>query len=68
MIYTYRVVKCQKCGKEFLVERLLIGVDHTTDIIVSCKECLQKAPLPKDFVKKYPEEAKAIMKWLGEGD
>lgn len=64
MIYIYQIVKCQKCGKEFLVERLLIGINHTVDTIVTCKECLKKSPLPKDFIRAYPEEAKAIIKWL----
>ena len=62
--YTYRFVKCQKCGREFLVERLLLGIDHTIDVIVSCKECLKKRSLPKDFIKKHPNEAGAIMTWL----
>lgn len=64
--YAYRFTKCEICGKEFLVERILVGTDHTIGIIVSCKECLQKKPLPKEFVKERPEKAKKIMKWLSE--
>jgi len=66
MYYTFRFEKCQSCGKEFLVERTLIGIDHTASMIVSCKECLQKNPLPEPFIKGHPEEAKNIMKWLEE--
>ncbi len=67
--YIYNVVKCSKCGRSILIERLFRGIDHTTSTLVTCKECLRKAlPLPKDFVKKHPKEAKQIMKWLEEGD
>ena len=64
MNYTWCVVKCQICKKEFLVERLLIGTEHTSSIFVSCKECLKKKGLYPRFVKEYPEEAKKIQKWL----
>ena len=64
MNYTCRVVKCQICEKEFLVERLLIGSEHTSSILVSCKECLKKKGVDTRFVKKYPEEMKVIKKWL----
>lgn len=42
MIYMYTIRKCSSCGREILVERLLLGTDHTAGIIVSCKECLKK--------------------------
>jgi len=64
MIYTYSFEKCQTCGKQFLVERMLIGTEHTASIIVSCKECLKKKGLNKQFAKEHSEEAKAINEWL----
>jgi len=65
LIYTFQFEKCQTCGKEFLVERLLIGTDHDASVIVSCKDCL-KTKFTDDgvFAKEHPEEAKAIKEWL----
>ena len=65
--YRFRFGKCGKCGHELLVETLLFGIDHTADIIVTCKDCLKKAPLPEEFIKEHPEEAKAIVEWLQKG-
>jgi nitrogenase molybdenum-iron protein alpha/beta subunit len=62
--YQYHFEKCGKCGREILVETILFGMDHTANIIVTCKECLKKAPLPEEFIKERPEEAKVIMEWL----
>lgn len=64
LLYTYRFVKCKKCGNEFLVERVLMGIDHTMDIIVSCKACLKKKGLNEAFAKERPDAAKAIRDWL----
>ena len=64
--YVWETVKCRICGKEFLVERLLYGVDHTGDIFVTCKECLKKEGISREFRKEFPEEAKRIEKWLKE--
>jgi len=62
--YIWQVVKCQVCGREFLVERVLFGTDHTLDIIVTCKECLKRKGLADKFKKEHPKEAKRIEKWL----
>jgi len=62
--YYFEFKSCSKCKREFLVEKVLFGIDHTVDTIVTCKECLKKTPLPEDFAKEHPEEAKAIMEWL----
>ena len=64
MPYVYMTTKCSKCGREFLVERVLFGIDHALAIVVTCKECLKKNPLPEQFVKDHPAEAKSIMEWL----
>lgn len=64
MPYTFKFRKCGTCSREFLVESVLIGTDHTMDTIVSCKECLKKKPLSKEFIEKHPEEAKIIQEWL----
>lgn len=34
--------KCQKCGREFLVENFLFGTNHTADIGVVCWDCLSE--------------------------
>lgn len=62
--YTFRFQKCGQCGREFLVERVLFGIDHTMQTNVTCKECLQKKPLPEKFIAQHPSEAKAIQNWL----
>lgn len=46
------LVKCSKCGREILVERGLIGVDHTIEIFVTCWECLDTGTKQK-AIKKY---------------
>lgn len=46
------LVKCEKCGREILVERGLIGIDHTFTILVSCWQCLKKES-KKIARKKY---------------
>lgn len=43
---TGRVVECSECGRKFLIERALIGVDHTAGIIVTCLECLDEEDFP----------------------
>ena len=35
-----QLVKCEKCGRKILVERALLGVNHTLDIKATCWECL----------------------------
>lgn len=62
--YTCRFAKCKGCGKEFLVESVLFGIDHTADIVVTCKDCLKETGIHENFVKEHPEEAKTITKWL----
>ncbi len=61
MDYRYQFEKCGKCGREMLVEQILFGTNHTASIIVNWKDCLKKAPLPKDFMEQHPEDAKAIL-------
>jgi|GEM_PF-2574353 len=36
-----KLVKCSKCDRRILVERGLIGVDHTIGIYVTCWDCLE---------------------------
>jgi hypothetical protein len=60
--YTYNIQKCS-CGEEILVERLLLGVDHTANTMARHKKCL-KLPLNKKFIDDHPEEAEEITNWL----
>jgi len=64
LTYTYTTAKCIVCGREFVVERILIGVDHTVDLHVTCKECVLKSPFWDEFKEQHPEEAKAIEAWV----
>lgn len=34
--------KCEVCGREILVERIVNGVNHTLQVIITCWECLSK--------------------------
>ena len=61
--YAYDIAECEICHKEFIVERVLIGVDHTPNLIITHKECM-KLPLPKDFIDEHPTEAKEIARWI----
>jgi hypothetical protein len=37
---TGKLLACSKCQKKILVERGLIGVDHTVALTATCWECL----------------------------
>jgi DNA-directed RNA polymerase subunit RPC12/RpoP len=60
MEYCFNFQKCSKCGREFLVEKVLFGIDHTVDTIVTCKECLAKSPLPETFIKEFNQWLKCF--------
>ena len=51
---------CHKCGRKILVERALIGVNHTLDVIATCWECLDEETQEKakDTYKLKAEEIK----------
>ena len=34
------IVECRKCGRRLLVERVLMGTDHTMAIHIICWDCL----------------------------
>lgn len=36
------LISCPKCGRKILVERGLIGIDHSIEIFVTCWQCLNK--------------------------
>lgn len=38
-----QIVHCRKCERKLLVERALIGTNHTVDTHVTCWDCLDKA-------------------------
>jgi hypothetical protein len=35
-----RLIACSKCNRKILVERGLIGTDHTVALMAACWECL----------------------------
>jgi len=45
--------ECGTCGRKILIERGLIGTDHTVNNIVTCWECLDKEKQQKaiDYYK-----------------
>jgi len=68
MTHVFECKKCNYCGKEFLVERILIGADHTTGLLVTCKSCAKRAiedehMYVKRFKRKYPQRYETIKKW-----
>lgn len=36
------IKKCSVCGRKILVERELIGIDHTAGMLVTCWDCLNE--------------------------
>ena len=58
--------KCTKCKRELLVSVALIGVNHNAGLSVTCKECLKKSGLDKEFKKQSPKESKEVEEWLKE--
>jgi len=37
---TGEIVECRKCGRRLLVERVLMGTDHTLSLNIICWDCL----------------------------
>lgn len=35
-----RILKCEKCHRQILVEDMLIGTNHTVATVVTCWDCL----------------------------
>jgi len=42
MNYEKHIIRCDKCGKESLVEIIQHGVSHINSISISCKDCGDK--------------------------
>lgn len=51
-----RIYKC-KCGRKILVERLLIGTNHTAATFVCCWDCISEEN-KKRAMKQYELEEK----------
>ena len=62
MNYNYEFISCNVCGKQFLVERIMIGVNHTANMIITCKECISLTE-KSVFEKEQPKAYKEIKKW-----
>jgi hypothetical protein len=45
-----RLVECGKCKRKILVERALMGVDHTLNLFATCWDCLKEER--KDWARK----------------
>jgi hypothetical protein len=60
--YIFHMMECVKCKRKILVERFLIGVSHTSNIVVTCAECL--GVIHPSFRKDHPEAADKIERWV----
>lgn len=49
-----QIYEC-KCGRKVLVERVLVGTDHTARIFVACWDCLSKENKER-AIKQYELE------------
>ena len=49
-----QVAECQKCKRRILVERVLFGINHTLEMVVTCWDCLSEEE--KGRVKEKIEE------------
>lgn len=64
--YHYNKCVCSKCGRKILVEKILIGVSHTTHTQAMCLDCLIEKGVDEDFKEKHPEAAKDMEEWYNE--
>jgi len=64
--YVYHKLECPECGRKILVERFLVGTNHTIRVGVICAECLHKKGLSEEFREKNPRGAEDIERWLEE--
>ncbi len=53
------LTKCQKCGRKMIIEVGQAGVNHDTNIWVTCAECTK---LEDEFRVKFPKVAEFIEK------
>ena len=65
MTYNYEFISCSVCGKQFLVEQILIGINHTANIVITCKECINLSE-KSVFEKEQPKAYKEIKEWIEE--
>jgi len=57
--------QCNTCGRKFLIEQVLFGINHTLDTIVTCWECCQDSPFIKQNVAElYPDIELRFQKYL----
>jgi len=56
--------ECNKCGRRIMITRVLLGVNHTIDSIVTCQVCITEIS-PK-FKKEHPKDTAKLKKWLEE--
>ena len=56
-------LECGFCKKQILVQIGLFGISHNIGIMVSCKECIKKNGVSKEYQKQNSEEAKKIIDW-----
>jgi tRNA pseudouridine-54 N-methylase len=58
------LMSCHKCGRNVMVELVLIGVPHHIQVIVTCGECVEPS---KQIRKEYPEIVTKVENWLRSG-
>jgi hypothetical protein len=61
------VIKCSVCKRKMLATQVLLGVNHTAGIAVTCPDCTAKFDWDKNkWAKENPQEAKKIRQELEE--
>ncbi len=60
--------KCSECKREILISIALFGTNHNAGISVTCKKCLKKKGIDKEFKKQNPESTKEIEEWLNKNE
>jgi len=51
---TATLTSCSLCKRKILIEQILIGVNHTTQIVANCWDCLQTHDGCKKAYQLYP--------------
>ena len=61
--YSYTQCECPICGRKILVERILVGVSHTTVIYATCLDCVVKRGFMLGYEEEHPDAVKDLTEW-----
>ena len=62
--YEHHKLECAKCHRKILVEIVLFGISHNSNVVATCAECMGQ--VSESFRAVNPVIAEDIQTWLDE--